>query len=573
MANYSAYMDKVILFDLGTQETSVLPWSDEDRCRYIGGSAMAAKLLGDSKNAADLIVITTGPLTGTGAPGSNYFNISAVSPLTGEVSHSSCGGNFGLYLKKAGIDALVIKGSCEKPMWLDILNEHFTLHKAGGLWGKTVSTTNAELQAAVDEERNCRVKCGMLTIGPAGENGAAVATVASGDNDACTCSLGAVFGAKKLKAIVVTGNHDISVADEEKALENHKQWAQHLHAHPITGELLPKRGSIGFVERLQEVSLLPTENFSKAGCDFAHEIGGEVFADKYNVVNRGCTYCPIRCERSAMCESEVVKGPSLNAAVLLGSNILNSDMKLIVRWTKQLHELGLDLTHTAKAVAWAMQARSEGVWKTELQFGITTNISDTFAAIALKTGIGEELAMGCTALGKKYGGEFAYMFTDIVGAAARSYVGFNGTLSDYAERYTDAALNAGQCPYVALALIPAFMVKKPNGIKAAAARKLAPLAPVAAKIISVLPETVGDKLPVTFLTRELRCTVGMSMTLDALVKTGTADSVGLPKPMLKAYKAANAFSVKDCAAKLKETAEKLKGMDKDELLAKLGIKE
>ena len=220
-----------------------------------------------------------------------------------------------------------------------------------------------------------------------------------------------------------------------------------------------------------------------------------------------------------------------------------------------------------------MQARSEGVWKTELQFGITTNISDTFAAIALKTGIGEELAMGCTALGKKYGGEFAYMFTDIVGAAARSYVGFNGTLSDYAERYTDAALNAGQCPYVALALIPAFMVKKPHGIKAAAARKLAPLAPVAAKIISVLPETVGDKLPVTFLTRELRCTVGMSMTLDALVKTGTADSVELPKPMLKAYKAANAFSVKDCAAKLKETAEKLKDMDKDELLAKLGIKE
>ena len=179
MANYSAYMDKVILFDLGTQETSVLPWSDEDRCRYIGGSAMAAKLLGDSKNAADLIVITTGPLTGTGAPGSNYFNISAVSPLTGEVSHSSCGGNFGLYLKKAGIDALVIKGSCEKPMWLDILNEHFTLHKAGGLWGKTVSTTNAELQAAVDEERNCRVKCGMLAIGPAGENGAAIATVAA----------------------------------------------------------------------------------------------------------------------------------------------------------------------------------------------------------------------------------------------------------------------------------------------------------------------------------------------------------------------------------------------------------
>lgn len=564
MANYSAYMDKVVLFDLASRQTSVLPWSDEDREQCIGGSAMAAKLFESA--GADSIVITTGPLTGTGAPGSNYFNISAVSPLTGELAHSSCGGSFGLYLKKAGFDALVIKGSCESPMWLEIANDRFTLHKAGSVWGKTVSSTNAYLQASLDEERNCRVKCGMLAIGPAGENLVGTATVASGEHDACHCTLGAAFGAKKLKAIAVTGNKDITVFDEAKALENHKQWVADIKAHPLTGKLLPKLGSAGFVERLQEKGLLATENFSKGGFEAAQEISGEKFADKYNVVNRGCVYCPIRCERAAMLDNELVKGPDLDAMVLLGSNILNSDVKSIIRWKHELHELGLDLSHTARTIAWAMQARVEGVWKSELEFGKTSNLSETFAAIALKKGVGAELSEGHAALGKKYGGDFAYLYGDLAMTAVQSYVGFNGALADHMNKYMDAALNAGQCPYIALAQIPAFMVEKPKGAAAFAARKLAPLAPLVSKIISVLPDSVGDKLPATYLTRELRYAVGMRMSPDALIKTAVcAESEKLPKPMAEFYKAANAFSIKDCIASLKETAEKISSMDKDDI--------
>lgn len=566
MAEYSAYMGKVVMLDLAAQETSVYPWSDGDRERYIGGSAMAAKIFADSKNAADLIVIATGPLTGTGAPGSNHFDISAVSPLTGEVSHASCGGNFGFYLKKAGIDALVIKGSCESPMWLEIANDRFTLHKAGSIWGKTVSSTNAFLQAEMDEQRNCHVKCGMLAIGPAGENLVNYASVASGDRDAYHCSVGAVFGGKKLKAIVASGNKEISVFDAEKALINHKKWSNTLHAHPLTGKLLPKQGTMGFVERLQETGLLPTENFSKASRTFADDIGGAEFADKFNVVNRGCTYCPIRCERSVMLDDELVKGPDLDAAVLLGSNILNNDAKLIVRWTKELHELGLDLAHTAKTVAWAMQARTEGIWKTGLEFGKTSNLSETFAAIALKKGVGEELAEGYAALGKKYGGDFAYMFNDLVGTAARSYIGFNGKLAGYIGSYLNAAENAGQCRYIALAMIPAVMIEKPKSTAAAALRILAPLTPAGAKLVSVLPEALGDKLPLTYLTRELRYSVGMKKSLDEFVKAGAAEGdTELPKPMAAAYKAANAFSLKDCAAKLRAAAEKISSMDKDEI--------
>lgn len=83
---------------------------------YIGGKAMASKILYDNLSGKEtafdpenLIVIATGPLTGTGAPSSNRFDISSLSPLTGITSSSNCGGNFGHYLKKAGLYPLIIR--------------------------------------------------------------------------------------------------------------------------------------------------------------------------------------------------------------------------------------------------------------------------------------------------------------------------------------------------------------------------------------------------------------------------------------------------------------------------------
>ena len=104
---YGGYMGKVLKVNLTTQQAEEYPFSDRDRELYIGGKMMAAKILsdhlrGDEKAFSDdnMLVITTGPLTGTGAPSSSRFNISTLSPLTGYVTSSNCGGNFGYYLKK-----------------------------------------------------------------------------------------------------------------------------------------------------------------------------------------------------------------------------------------------------------------------------------------------------------------------------------------------------------------------------------------------------------------------------------------------------------------------------------------
>jgi aldehyde:ferredoxin oxidoreductase len=99
---YAGYMGKVMMVDLSTETVSESPWTDEQRELYLGGKIMAARILCDHLTGRETafseenwVVISTGPLTGTGAPSSARFNISALSPQTGILASSNCGGSFG----------------------------------------------------------------------------------------------------------------------------------------------------------------------------------------------------------------------------------------------------------------------------------------------------------------------------------------------------------------------------------------------------------------------------------------------------------------------------------------------
>lgn len=593
MSKYSGYMDRVVMLDLGTQEIKDYPWSDEDRELYIGGRAMASRIMTDCLNGNEkalseenLIVITTGPLTGTGAPCSNHFNISALSPVTGAVSYASCGGDFGLYLKKAGFDAMIIKGKCAEPMWIEIQNDNFTFNRAKSIWGMKTGEAQAEMKAAVDEKRGCNVKCGMLAIGPAGENLVKFATVVSGEREAEHCDIGAVFGSKNLKGIVASGNKDITVFDLEKARENHREWTSIIRNHPITGELLPKMGTAGFAAYLNEQGMLPTENYAKGVFAEAENIGGELFADKYNVACRSCTYCPIRCERSAMLGDKLVRGPELDVMALMGSNILNSDPKLIIKWNYEMHELGLDAVSTANTISWAMAAREEGVYKSELEFGVTSKISEALENIAYRRGYGAELAEGSKLLDEKYGGGFAYGVKPLEMLAVDRYMGVaankNGettkqALMKFADNLQEAVSSSGQCGMTNFADIPGFVFSKPNGILSTALKAVLPLSAQVFKLLSLMPEQMTDKLPHFVHTKEFRYALDMPLSFAKYVDAGKRGleteaelnakfgaepkKYTLPKTLAEAQKAAK----KSPADKIKAKIEELSSMDKDEI--------
>ena len=127
MSKYGGYMGKVVDIDLCARTYRLYPWSEEDQRRYLGGKIMAARIIADNVapavgafDDANILVVSTGPLNGCNTPTSARFNVSTISPLTNLLTSSNCGGNFGIYLKKAGYDALILRNKATTPIWMEI---------------------------------------------------------------------------------------------------------------------------------------------------------------------------------------------------------------------------------------------------------------------------------------------------------------------------------------------------------------------------------------------------------------------------------------------------------------------
>ena len=344
MTEYAGYMGKLLLIDLDEGSEREYPWTDRDRELYIGGKAMASKIMYDNFTGREepfspenMIIIATGPVTGTFAPSSNRFDISSLSPLTGITASSNCGGDFGFYLKKAGLDGLIIRGKSERPIWIEIREDKVSYHEAGELWGMRTGETQETLHKKLTELHGPKGRYGMVSIGPAGENLVRYAAVISGERAAGRAGIGAVFGSKNIKAIVASGNREVKIFNKEKAMEHHKKWTAALKAHPITGSQLPRLGTAGLVSTMQMRGQLATRNFSAGRFEDFEKVSGEALAEEENKGNTGCLSCPIRCSRTVEVEGKKVKGPELETLGLFGANLCNDNLNLVCRWN---HELG-----------------------------------------------------------------------------------------------------------------------------------------------------------------------------------------------------------------------------------------
>lgn len=404
-SKYGGFMGKIIKIDLSTKEVSDYPWTDEKRELYLGGKIMAARIIyelidkpiepyGDN----NILVFSTGPLTGSGAPSSSRFNVSTISPLTHYLASSNCGGSFGFHLKKAGYDAIIITGKSEKPIWIEINDGNIKFHDAQDLWGKTTTDTQELLGK----------KGGKVVIGPAGENLVRYAGIFSQDRTAGRGGAGAVMGSKNLKAILATGKQEVLFKDKEKSKELNKKWISFLKDHPITGKILPELGTANLVRRMQKKNMLATRNFSKGQYDDYEMLSGENLAANYLVKNDGCLTCPVKCSRVVEYKGKNIKGPELETIGLLGANLENNSLEKIIEWNYILDELGMDTMSAGGTIAFAMELQEKGMWDSGLHFGKTDNLSEVFEDIAYRRGIGDLLAEGSKYLANYFGGkEFA----------------------------------------------------------------------------------------------------------------------------------------------------------------------
>lgn len=560
-SKYAGYMGKVMLVDLTAETVTEYPWSDEQRELYLGGKIMAARILCDHLTGKETafseenwVVISTGPLTGTGAPSTARFNISALSPQTGILASSNCGGSFGFHLKKAGYDALILKGKCAGRRWLEIDEDRFIFHDAGELWGTRVSECQEKLSALTG-----RKKTGKLCIGPAGENLVKYAGIISDERAAGRTGLGAVLGWKGLKAITAAGSKAVPIHDKEKTVAWCKKWFAYLKDHPLTGNQLPRVGTAGLVSSMQMRGMLATKNYSAGRFEHFEDVSGERLAEEFNITNKGCLGCPIHCARTVTVQGKEVKGPELETLGLLGGNICNRDLRKILDWNYELDELGMDTISTANTIAYAMEANEKGLWDNGLRFGETEALSALFEDIAYRRGIGDELAEGSKRLSEKYGGrEFAMHSKGLELAAyePRRAVGqglgyavanrggchLNGgylvileglglnvdaqtprAKADFTMIFQDLMETisaSGQCLFTSYAFFPGFLFTKPNSIVTKTINAAATYVGGAVRFINRFPRIAVLHLPIFHHTRMIQVATGMYMDFGKYVRIG-----------------------------------------------------
>ena len=556
--SYGAYAGTVLKIDLTSRTVSDYPVSDEDRRLFLGGKILAARIMNDFiKGPMDpygeenVIVVSSCPLNATGCPSSSRFNVSTVSPLTGLLTSSNCGGSFGCALKRAGYDALVITGKSESLIYLDITRDGVEFKDAEHLRGKKT----------MDTQRSIGGKSSKLVIGPAGENLVRYACAVSDERAAGRGGVGAVMGSKNLKAITVTGTKNPAVYNEKALAKVKRKWTKRLKSHPLTGEQLPRLGTAALIASMQQKRLLATKNFTDGRYEGYKSITGEELAEKFLIRNKGCISCPIRCARVVEVNGECVKGPEVEIMGLMGANILNDDLGDIIRWNYEMDELGMDTISASGTIAFAMELKEKGMWDSGLEFGKTDNISEVLEEIAFRSSErGNRLAEGAKRLSDEFGGEdfciqvkgmelSAYEPRGAVGQGLGYSVANRGgchlnagyevvveglglTINPYTthgkaeiavmfQNLMEAVSAGGNCLFTTYAFFPFFLFKRPNSFLSKTVNKALPYLGGPLHVINKYPHLAHIHLTAMLPhTKALEAATGMKITMGDLMRIG-----------------------------------------------------
>lgn len=398
-------MNRYLDVDLASGEIRERHVDKSDQELYIGGRGLGVRMLYDQTppgldpyDPAMPLIFSVGPMTGTAAPQSNRFVVTTKSPLTGGIADAHCGGNFATKLKKAGFDALVVRGRSPKPVYLEITEEQAVIKDAAHLWGQG---TRATQEALPD-------RFGKAVIGPAGENRVRYACIVSQNRVAGRGGVGAVMGAKNLKAVIADGRKPVPVAQPEAYKKLQREITRFLLDHPMTGTTLPDLGTANLVMTTAGRNIIPTRNYQAGHDERSVELAGEKMRDELLVGRDGCLSCPVRCGRHVKVKDREGKGPEFETIGLLGNNLGIFDLEQVVELGWLCDDLGLDTISCGNTLGFATELTGRGLFESNLAWGHTDAYRRAIRDIAEREGIGDELAEGVKRMAEKFGGqEFA----------------------------------------------------------------------------------------------------------------------------------------------------------------------
>ena len=445
-AKMKGYADQVLYFDLGSSKSETREFEAEDRLKYIGGSGLGAKILlaetdgqTDPLSSENVLIFMTGPFTNTSVPCSGRHFVISKSPLTTCFGEANAGGSWGEILKKSGFDGIVLKGKAKKPVYLWINRGRIEVRDAGHIWGRDTFETEKMVKSETDQ------KASIACIGPGGENRVAFASIMNDGIHARTaarCGMGAVMGAKNVKAIAVNGNSETEIHDAD-ALSKSIRDVSNVILEKARG--LKELGTAGAVQGSEALGGLPVRNWRhiERWEEGAKSISGGTFLPIYATGNFACRKCMIGCGKTVQIKEGKYKGPQqggpeYETLALLGSNCLINDSEVIIKANEMCNRYGLDTMSTGSVVAFAMEAFEKGIITRkdtdgiELTWGNGEALLETIKRIGEYQGIGKLLGMGTKRAAETLGRnsiEFAVHVKGLECAAHDPRVYFGGAVN------------------------------------------------------------------------------------------------------------------------------------------------
>ncbi len=357
---------------------------------YLGGRGLGVRLLRDAYALDPLdprmpLIFAVGPLCGTPAPTAARLAVVSRSPLTGTVFDCSAGGRFAHRLKAAGFDALRIVGRSGRPVAVAVTPRGAEILPADALWGRPVGDAVAALSG----------RGSVAAIGPAGENGVLFACIVTGEGNAVgRGGLGAVMGARNLKAVTVDGDLPIFVADRGRFDRARGDVMRLFKASPVIfGELgIAEYGTPALVDLMRQRRMAPTENFRKTVFEESGRYSGPAIRRRYGARKDGCFGCPIQCKKSA---PDGRRLPEYETVSHFGALNGIADLHAIVRSNELCNELGMDTISAAATLSAWGECRG--------RFPAVDDVEPLLDDIAHRRGDGDLLAQGSRRVAESFG--------------------------------------------------------------------------------------------------------------------------------------------------------------------------
>ena len=425
----------ILDINLSTGKISKRPLPRELATLFIGGRGVQSKMLYDEfQNSDDIVMIGAGPLTGTFAPCSGRVTVTFKSPLTGILGDANAGGHFAAELKFAGFDHIIIRGRAAKPVYIWINDGEAEIKDASHVWGHDVWETTKIIKNDVGDE-NSQVMC----IGQGGENLVKFAgLVCNLTRIAARCGVGAVWGAKKLKAVAVRGTQPVEIAQPRKFFEIAEKIKDTFLNHPFIQKVVSVYGTTFLVESNNAIGRLLTRNSQQGYFEEAHKLSGDIFLKNYVIKSKACFACPIHCSHFFMAKirGKVIasEGCEFEAISSFGARVGVSDFKKVLEAVDLCNRYGLDAISCGGVIAYAIECFERGFLTEKdtdgmrLRWGDGDMIIQLVHKIAFRKGFGNLLAEGTKNMSEKLPSEARKFAIQIKGLDVNNgdYRGFVG---------------------------------------------------------------------------------------------------------------------------------------------------